>query len=117
MGAMLLICAESPEIASSRQELPLFKLNHCSSKSSFGDTGNADFDCNPLLLWSESCSIFVLEDEGASRLDSVSIEDTFIRLARNRAGLATLSVDETNDRAGPHRPSRPGRPCRPRWSL
>src|SRR5262245_59631289 len=40
-----------------------------------------------------------LQNEGAARAYGKRIEDTFISLARNRAGLATFSIDETNDRS------------------
>src|SRR5262245_35076865 len=77
---------------------------------SLGGAGNHDFDGDALSLRPKCRPTLVLEDEGASRVDGVSREDSFVGLACDRAGLATLSVDEANDRsARTRRPGRPGR--------
>src|SRR6516225_9632345 len=77
---------------------------------SLGGAGNHDFDGDALSLRPKRRPTLVLEDEGASRVDGVSREDSFVGLACDRAGLATLSVDEANDRsARTRRPGRPGR--------
>src|SRR5205807_7375794 len=41
--------------------------------------------------------ILLFKNEAAARAYGKRIEDTFVSLARNRAGLATFSIDETND--------------------
>src|SRR5262245_13181413 len=64
-----------------------------------GGAGNHDFDGNPLPRGPERRPTLVLEDEGAARVDGVSTQDSFVGLARDGAGLATLSVDEANDRS------------------
>src|SRR6516164_4448351 len=77
---------------------------------SLGGAGDQDFDGDALSLGPKRRPTLVLEDEGASRVDGVSREDSFVGLACDRAGLATLSVDEANDRsARTRRPGRPGR--------
>src|SRR5262249_58984088 len=63
-----------------------------------GGAGNHDFDGNPLSRGPERRPTLVLEDEGAARVDGVSAEDSFVGLACDGAGLATLSVDEADDR-------------------
>src|SRR5215813_9363378 len=70
----------------------------------FRRASNHDLDCRLLLLRPEGCSIQLLEHEGAAGVDRVGIENALVRLARNCAGFATLSHDETNDRS-----ARPGR--------
>src|SRR5215831_13795887 len=82
---------------------------------SLGGAGNHDFDGDALSLGPKCRPTLVLEDEGASRVDGVSREDSFVGLACDRAGLATLSVDEANDRSA--RTRRPGRPSRAGRSL
>src|SRR5262245_62848489 len=82
---------------------------------SLGGAGNHDFDGDALSLRPKCRPTLVLEDEGASRVDGVSREDSFVGLACDRAGLATLSVDEANDRSA--RTHRPGRPSRAGRSL
>src|SRR5262245_66005373 len=82
---------------------------------SLGGAGNHDFDGDALSLGPKRRPTLVLEDEGASRVDGVSREDSFVGLACDRAGLATLSVDEANDRSA--RTHRPGRPSRAGRSL
>src|SRR5262249_31499803 len=74
-----------------------------------GGAGNHDFDGNPLSRGPKRRPALVLEDEAAARVDGVSAEDSFVGLARDGAGLATLSVDEANDRPAWSR--RSGRPC------
>src|SRR5215470_1376723 len=70
----------------------------------FRRASNHDLDCRLLLLRPEGCSILILEHEGAAGVDRVGIENALVRLARDCAGFATLSHDETNDRS-----ARPGR--------
>src|SRR5262249_2528505 len=65
----------------------------------FRRASNHDLDCRALLLRPEGCSILLLEHEGAAGVDRVGIENALVRLARDCAGLATLSHDETNDRS------------------
>src|SRR5215831_6857283 len=62
----------------------------------FGGAGNHDFDGTPLSRGPKRRPTLVLEDEGAARVDGVSAEDPFVGLARDGAGLTTLSVDEAN---------------------
>src|SRR5262245_37959495 len=76
-------------------------------KPLFGRASNHDLYCRPLLLRPEGCSILLLEHEGAAGVDRVGIENALVRLARDCAGLATLSHDETNDVSA--RPGRSGR--------
>src|SRR5262249_47547529 len=75
-----------------------------------GGAGNHDFDGNPLSRRPKRRPAFVLEDEGAAGVGGGSAEDSFVRLAREGAGLAALSVDEANARSAWSR--RSGRPCR-----
>src|SRR5262245_59033524 len=85
---------------------------------SLGRASNHDFDGHPLPLRAKRRPTFVLEDEGAARVDGVCREDSLVGLACDRAGLATFSVDETNDRsAWSDRPGRPGRAGRPLLAL
>src|SRR5262249_22430902 len=72
--------------------------------------GNHDWDGTPLSRGPKRRPPLVLEDEGAAGVDGVSAEDSFVGLARDGAGLTTLSVDEANDRSAWSR--RSGRPCR-----
>src|SRR5215471_5055957 len=72
-----------------------------------GGAGKHDFDRDALSLRPEGGAILLLEHEGAAGVDRVGIENSLIRLARDRAGLPTLSLDETNDRSA--RPWRSGR--------
>src|SRR5262245_17761810 len=82
----------------------------CLLVCSLGGASNHDFDGNALSLGPKRRPTLVLEDEGPARVDGVSAEDSFVGLARDRAGLTTLSVDEENDRSAWSR--RSGRPCR-----
>src|SRR5262245_47270823 len=50
-------------------------------------------------LGQERRPILLFKNEGTARAYGKRIADTFISLARNRAGLATFSIDETNDRS------------------
>src|SRR5215471_5100225 len=59
-------------------------------------------------LGQERCPILLFKNEGAARAYGKRIEDTFVSLARNRAGLVTFSIDETNDRST-------WGACRARW--
>jgi hypothetical protein len=84
---------------------------------SLPSTRENDFSCGSLSLGQERRPSLLFKNEGAARAYGERIKDTFVSLARNRAGLATFSIDETNDRptwgacrAG--RPSRPGRSLR-----
>src|SRR5438093_6166187 len=65
----------------------------------FGGAGKHDFDRDALSLRPEGGAIVLLEHEGAAGVDRVGIENSLVRLARDRAGLATLPLDETNDRS------------------
>src|SRR5262249_12294315 len=87
----------------------------CLLVCSLGGASNHDFDGNALSLGPKRRPTLVLEDEGPARVDGVSAEDSFVGLARDRAGLATLSVDEANNRSAWSR--RSGRPCGAGWSL
>src|SRR5215469_7934941 len=73
----------------------------------FRDAGDHDFDGNPLPLWAKCRPIVLLEDEGAGRVEGVGAEDSLVRLARDRAGLATFAVDEADGRSA--RSGRAGR--------
>src|SRR5262245_20286955 len=73
----------------------------------FRDAGDHDFDSCPLPRRPKCRPIVLLEDEGAARVDGVGAEDSLVRLARNRAGLATFAVDEADD--GSARSRRAGR--------
>ena len=81
---------------------------------SLGGAGNHDFDGDALSLRPKCRPTLVLEDEGASRVDGVSREDSFVGLACDRARLTAFTIDEANDRsAWSCRPRRPGRAGRP----
>src|SRR6516162_7207779 len=69
-----------------------------------------------LSLGQERRPILLFKNEGAARAYGKRIEDTFVNLARNRAGLATFSIDETNDRPA-WGACRAGRPSWARRSL
>jgi len=76
-------------------------------------------DGGSLSLWPERRPVLIFQNKGASRTHGKHIEDAFVSLACNRAGLATLSIDETNDRSawGPCGAWRARRPSFARWSL
>src|SRR5215831_16178646 len=83
-----------------------------------GRASHHDFDGNALALRPKRRPTFVLEDEGASWIDGVSAEDSFVRLACDRARLTAFTIDEANDRsAWSCRPRRPGRAGRPLIAL
>ena len=83
-----------------------------------GGASHHDFDGDALSLRPKRRPTLVLEDEGAPWIDGVSAEDSFVRLARNRARLAAFTIDEANDRpAWSRRPRRPGRAGRPLIAL
>src|SRR3984893_2269922 len=83
-----------------------------------GGASHHDFDGDALSLRSKRRPTLVLEDEGAPRIDGVSAEDSFVRLACDRARLAAFTIDEANNRsAWSHRPGRPWRPRRPLIAL
>jgi hypothetical protein len=73
------------------------------------------------LFRAEGGFVIGVEAEGASRIDRVGVEDTFVLLARECTGLTTFSFDETNDRStkayGSTRSRRPRRSDRAWWSL
>src|SRR5262249_2343496 len=73
-----------------------------------GSTRENDFGRGSLSLGQERRSILLFKNEGAARAYGKRIEDTFVSLARNRAGLVTFSIDETNDRST-------WGACRARW--
>src|SRR5262249_33972278 len=73
-------------------------------------------DGGSLSLWPERRPVLIFQNKGASRTHGKHIEDAFVSLACNRAGLATLSIDETNDRSA-WGPCRAWRPSFARWSL
>src|SRR5262245_66428464 len=77
----------------------------------FGGAGKHDLDRDALSLRPEGGAILLLEHEGAAGVDRVGIENSLVCLARDRAGLATLALDEKNDRA-----ARPWRSARARRS-
>jgi len=66
---------------------------------SLPSTRENDFSWGSLSLGQERRAILRFKNEGAARAYGKRIEDTFVNLARKRAGLATLSIDETNDRS------------------
>jgi hypothetical protein len=69
-------------------------------------------------LWPEIRFVIGFVHERTSGADRVSIEDAFIVLASDSAGLTTFSIDETNDRAARTRwPCGAGRTRRTGWSL
>src|SRR5262245_29462114 len=61
-------------------------------------TRENDFGRSSLSLGQERCPVLLFKNEGAARAYGKRIEDTFVSLARNRAGLVTFFIDETNDR-------------------
>src|SRR5438132_9252837 len=75
----------------------------------FPSTRENDFSWGSLSLGQERRPVLLFKNEGAARAYGKRIEDTFVSLARNRAGLATFSIDETNDRStrGARRARRP----------
>src|SRR5262249_31972997 len=82
-----------------------------------GNAGDHDFHRRPLPLRPERGPIVLLEHERAAGIKGVRREDSLVRLARNRAGLTALSVDEANDgSARPRWPGRTGGPRGPGWS-
>jgi hypothetical protein len=62
-------------------------------------TRESDFGRGSLSLGQERRPILLFKNEGAAPAYGKRIEDAFVSLARNRAGLATFSIDETNDRS------------------
>src|SRR5262249_13970335 len=62
-------------------------------------TRENDFGRGSPSLGQERRPIPLFKNEGAARAYGKRIEDTFVSLARKRAGLATFSIDETNDRS------------------
>src|SRR5258707_8451630 len=80
-----------------------------SIRRSLPNTCENDFNRPVLLLWPKGSLIIGVENEGASRIDGNRIDDALVVLARNDAGLTTLSIDKTNDSA--RRSSRTGRSC------
>ena len=81
----------------------------------FRDTGEDDLNRNSLALWTEGSFVVRVENEGASRIDGIGAKDALIILARNCAGLATFTFNETNDgSAYARRANRAGLSC---WSL
>src|SRR6476646_3551116 len=83
-----------------------------------GGASHHNFDGNALSLRPKRRPTLVLEDEGAPRIDGVSAEDSFVRLACDRARLAAFTIDEANDgSAWSRRPRRPGRAGRPLIAL
>jgi hypothetical protein len=66
---------------------------------SLPSTRENDFGWGSLSLGQERRPVLLFENEGAARAYGKRIEDTFVSLARNRAGLATFSIDEMNDRS------------------
>src|SRR5262249_7470661 len=83
-----------------------------------GDASHHDFDGNALSLRPKRRPTVLLEDEGAPRIDGMSAEDSFVRLACDRACLAAFTIDEADDRsAWSHRPGRPWGPGRPLIAL
>src|SRR5262249_40927448 len=71
-------------------------------------TRENDFGRGSPSLGQERRPILLFKNEGAARAYGKHIEDTFVSLARKRAGLATFSIDETNDRST-------WGACRARW--
>src|SRR5215813_15318571 len=71
-------------------------------------TRENDFGRGSLSLGQERRPILLFKNEDAARADGKRTEDTFVSLARKRAGLATFSIDKTNDRST-------RRACRARW--
>src|SRR5438309_705134 len=80
-----------------------------SIRRSLPSTCENDFNRPILLLWPKGSLIIGVENEGAPRIDGNRFDDALVVLARNDAGLATLSIDKTNDSA--RRSSRTGRSC------
>src|SRR5258708_40169859 len=78
-----------------------------SIRRSLPNTCENDSNRPVLLLWPKGSLIIGVENEGASRIDGNRIDDALVVLARNDAGLTTLSIDKTNDSA--RRASRTGR--------
>ena len=70
-----------------------------SIRRSLPNTCENDFNRPVLLLWPKGSLIIGVENEGASRIDGNRIDDALVVLARNDAGLTTLSIDKTNDSA------------------
>ena len=62
-------------------------------------TRENDFGRGSPSLGQERRPILLFKNEGAARAYGKHIEDTFVSLARKRAGLATFFIDETNDRS------------------
>src|SRR6266550_631529 len=77
----------------------------------FGGASNHDLNGHALALWPKGGAVVLLEDERAARVDGVGVEDAFVGLAGDSAGLATFAVDEADD--GSARPGRAGRARRP----
>jgi len=62
-------------------------------------TRENDFGRGSPSLGQERRPILLFKNESAARAYGKRIEDTFVSLARKRAGLAAFSIDETNDRS------------------
>ena len=92
-------CAQRSAALEDRRTAGFCSLSRRGLECSLPSTRENDFSWGSLSLGQERRPVLLFENEGAARADGKRIEDTFINLARNRAGLATFSVDETNDRS------------------
>jgi hypothetical protein len=92
-------CAQRSAALEDRRNRDFSPVSRRGLECSLPSTRENDFSWGSLSLGQERRPVLLFENEGAARADGKRIEDTFVNLARNRAGLATFSVDETNDRS------------------
>ena len=110
------------------------------AETSLQDAGDADLDRNVRSLRPECRAIVGLQDKRATGTDGIGVENSFLRLASDRARPAALCVDKANSARArwtgrsrrSDRPSRANRlnrsgrsygtfsaggSCGPNWSL